>query len=338
MKSNNSKIILSIIIPARNEELYIKKAIDSIFSNGFDNSKLEIILVDAKSTDNTKEIVEEYIKQNQNILYFENEKIFTSYGLNIGIKQANGKYIMLFCAHSNIEKDYFNTAIKIMENEPEVACIGPKILPSYNSTSQKIFYDVIFSPFSNGGVKFRTQNQRMFVNTVAYGIYRKELFEKYGFFDEKFIRAQDYEFNIRIFEQGEKLLFEPKLIAYYYPRSKITDFIRMFFKNGFWKALFAKKHKKSLSIIIFIPALFLFFLIFSFIFLIIPSLRLFALLFIVNYLVFVIIGSLFLSTKNKFKYFLHYFSLMILMHISYGMGFLKGIFTSYKKLENKQQK
>ncbi|MBN2571112.1 MAG: glycosyltransferase [Ignavibacteriales bacterium] len=96
MKFTNSNIILSVIIPARNEVLYLRKAIDSIMSNGFDIAKLVIIIVDAMSNDKMKQIVNELVEQYVNIKYFENKKIFTPYGLNIGIENAIGKYIMLF--------------------------------------------------------------------------------------------------------------------------------------------------------------------------------------------------------------------------------------------------
>ena len=87
----SQKTVVSVIIPSYNGAKYIKDAIDSVLSQ---NVSLEIIFINDFSNDNTDEIMEEYTKKYDNIVYLKNKKsLGVSKTRNKGVALAKGKYI-----------------------------------------------------------------------------------------------------------------------------------------------------------------------------------------------------------------------------------------------------
>ncbi|MBM7560123.1 glycosyltransferase [Marinitoga litoralis] len=109
---------VSVIIPTLNEEKHIEKCLDSIIKN--DYPEKEIIIVDGMSEDKTREIIKKY--QNDNIKIIDNEYKITPIALNIGIKEANGDYIMIAGAHTTYSENYISACVKrLEENKCDIA-------------------------------------------------------------------------------------------------------------------------------------------------------------------------------------------------------------------------
>ena len=107
-------MIVSIIIPCRNEEKYIRKTIDSIIGQDF-NYEFEVIVVDGNSIDSTKEILYSYQKDIKNLIILDNPKKIVPISFNLGLNQSKGKYIIRVDAHSIIEKDFLKNCINVID-------------------------------------------------------------------------------------------------------------------------------------------------------------------------------------------------------------------------------
>ena len=244
---------ISVVIPSREEKHYIGKCLDSVLHGAYPLSKLEILVVDAMSNDGTREIIEEYIARYPQIKLLDNPRKITPVALNIGVKAAQGNIIVILGAHSYIDKDYLSQVISAFSEHPEAICVGG-IRKAVSSSSWETAVELALqTPIASGS----TQHLRNkgFVTTVVYGAYRREAFEKYGFFDERFIRAQDYEFNLRIVRAGGKIYQDPAIKSYYYPRRSPAKLFKQYFQYGDWKMQVLMKHG-ALSIKNFIPPLY----------------------------------------------------------------------------------
>lgn len=94
-----NKPILSICIPTYNREKYLKECLDSVINQEwFDEEKIEIIISDNASKDNTTELVKEYQNKHKNIRYFRNDKNLGSAKniLNLALHLAKWEYVWLF--------------------------------------------------------------------------------------------------------------------------------------------------------------------------------------------------------------------------------------------------
>lgn len=233
-KSNSS--LVSIIIPCWNEEKFITKCLDSILAQDFPKEKLEVLVIDGISEDKTKEIVKEFIKKYPFIKLLENPKKFTPIGLNIGIKEAKGDIIIRMDAHAEYEKNYISQCLKYLK-ECKADNVGGviKTLPSKDNIWAKAIAIVLSHPFGAGNSFFRIGSKKpKWVDTVFGGCYRKEIFKKIGFFNERLIRSQDIEFNQRLRKSGGKILLVPDIKSYYYPQSNFNDFLKHNFNDGIW--------------------------------------------------------------------------------------------------------
>jgi hypothetical protein len=97
-------------------------------------------------------------------------------------------------------------------------------------------------PLGVGNSHFRIGADRpRWVDTVPFGCYRREVFERLGGFDEELARNQDDEFNLRLLRRGGRLLLLPHVESRYYTRDTLAKVWRMFFQYGFFKPLVLRK-------------------------------------------------------------------------------------------------
>jgi glycosyltransferase involved in cell wall biosynthesis len=196
----NINFFVSIIIPCRNEEKYIGKCLDTLLKQDYPKDDLEILVVDGASEDNTKEIVKGYSQKYPFIRLLDNPKKYTPFGLNIGIKLSKGKIIIRTDAHSGYEKDYVSKCVKYLdEYKADNVGGGIKTLPAQNTIQAKAIAIVLSHHFGVGGAVFRKGAQKLVeVDTVFGGCYKKDVFDKIGYFNENLFRTQDLEFNMRL--------------------------------------------------------------------------------------------------------------------------------------------
>ncbi|CAA6819303.1 MAG: Glycosyltransferase (EC [uncultured Sulfurovum sp.] len=328
------KDTISIIIPCLNEEHYIANCIESIIHSDIDFSKTELIFVDGNSSDKTVEIINKYIQKYPFIQVFYNPKKFTPISMNMGIKASTGEYIFVLSAHAKYEKNYFSKLLEQIEIL-NADCVGGVLLTEVKNKNRKSnsIKEILTHKFGVGNASFRTGSSAIQeVDTVAFGCYRKEVFEKYGFFDERLIRNQDIELNKRIVNGGGKIYLIPQVRCIYYARDNFRDLAKNNYSNGFWNILTAyyTKTLNSLSLRHFIPLIFLLSLVLpTLLSLLIPQMIWMALFSLSSYLALVIIISFKLKeNNNNFFYLIGSF---LTLHLSYGWGSLMGIFSLFKK-------
>jgi cellulose synthase/poly-beta-1,6-N-acetylglucosamine synthase-like glycosyltransferase len=230
---------VSIIIPCRNEEIYIGKCLNSIIANDYPKNKLEVLAVDGMSEDGTRRIVEGYTQRYPFIKLLDNPKRITPTALNVGIQRAKGDVIIWMSAHNHYEKDYISRSVESL-NKYGADNVGGimKTLPRENNFTGRAIVASLSHRFGVGNSYFRAQTDKpKWVDTVFGGCYRREVFDRVGLFNENLVRGQDMEFNLRLKKAGGKILLVPDIVSYYYARSDIRSFWKHNFTNGVWAIL-----------------------------------------------------------------------------------------------------
>ena len=249
-------MLLSVIIPVRNEIEYIKKTFNSIIqsTNGID---CQIIFVDGESSDGTYEWLKEEIDKLNNFSLLVNKKKFVNHGFNLAYPKAIGKYISRLDGHSVYPKIYFKNAIRILKENKDISVIGGPAIHKGLSWKGKSIANCMMNPFGVGGSSFRTENSRMYVDTVPFAIYRRNLFDELGLYNEKLVRNQDDEFNYRCRAHGYKILMHPDLKTEYFVRESLTDLIKQYYYYGLYKPDVFKLVPTGKSWYHFIPSLYI---------------------------------------------------------------------------------
>ncbi len=313
---------VAIVIPCRNEEQYISKCIDSVLQQEYAQDKLEVFVCDGCSDDSTVEIVNQYCQKHANVKLLVNKKRTTPYALNLGLKTSDADVKIILGAHSEIKSDYVANCVSCFEVDSQIGCVGGILDNVYESETAQVIGEAMSSPFGVGNAHFRTGAKDGYVDTVAFGAYRKEVFETVGYFDEELTRNQDDEFNFRVQKAGYKIYLSKTIRADYYVRASYSKLARQYYQYGYWKVFVNKKHATVTSIRQLVPMIFVLFLL-SF-----PC-------WIIMNLTFIFIfglscyglGALFFAHKTTTSIWnipAIVFT-FLLLHIGYGSGYLEGV-------------
>lgn len=323
-----SDIILSIVIPSYNEKDYIGKCLQSFYDQSLDRDLFEVLVCDGLSNDGTIEIIHQYEKKEGfNCNLIENQKRKTPYALNLGLKAAKGKYKAIFGAHATADTDFCKNSIEFLDNNKNIACVGGVLENIFENEASKTIGLAMSSPFGVGNAHFRTGEFEGEVDTVAFGVYRAEVFEDIGYFDEELTRNQDDELNFRITKSGRKIFLSKRIKAKYFVRSSFPKLRRQYFQYGYWKVFVNKKHQTITTVRQLIPAFFVAYL-----------------LGVLPIVLFIPFGEIYLSGLLLYLMAAIYFSgklskklneqfsiikVFWILHYNYGLGYLKGILDFY---------
>jgi len=320
---------ISIIIPVYNEERYIEACLDSILQSNYARDKMEVLLVDGMSSDRTKQIIMAFQAKYPFIKHLENKKQIAPVAMNIGIQHAVGDCIFIISAHASYPINYFKVLSEQLYRL-NADCVGGVLYTDIKNKNKKssAIKQVLSSKVGVGNAIFRTGIDKVIeVDTVAFGCYKKEVFEKYGYYDERLVRNQDIELNKRIINGGGKIYLVPDVKCTYYARENFRDLAKNNFANGKWNILTAyyTGTLRSLSLRHFVPLGFVLSLIVPFLLGVWDGRFAYLSLFVaLSYLLLVIIVSL--KLKNSENGLFYLVGGFVTLHLAYGIGSLAGIF------------
>lgn len=191
-----------------------------------------------------------------------NPGLIVSTGLNAAIRAAKGDIIVRMDAHTEFAPDYVRQCVELMQKTGADNVGGPARTKP-RTYLERAISAAYHSPFSVGGARFHDIGYEGFVDTVTYGCWRKETFERFGYFDEELVRNQDDEHNLRIVRGGGKVWQSPEIKSWYRPRGSLRELFKQYMQYGYWKVRVIQKHKLPASVRHLVPGLFLLFLVLS---------------------------------------------------------------------------
>jgi cellulose synthase/poly-beta-1,6-N-acetylglucosamine synthase-like glycosyltransferase len=318
------KSLVSVIVPCRNEEKSIKSCLEAILENDYGSENIEIIVVDGLSTDNSvikiKEVLADHTKAGISII--SNRKMITPVSFNLGIKASKGSYILIVGARHILSKNYISTCLRILNDDSQIGCVGSVGDLVFDSVKSEMIAYATSSSFGVG-LSFRNQSDT-FVDTVGIPLYRRNIFEQIGYFDENLVRNQDDELNYRVRKSGYKIYVTSETRIKYYVRTRFKDLFKQYYQYGYWKVFVNRKHKTITTFRQVIPVLFVLFVVIG----LIGSIFLkFFSLFYFGIIILYLCTGLFISSKKTWKLssIIQIMISFIILHSSYGIGYLNGI-------------
>lgn len=317
---------VTVVIPCRNEQLYIEECITAIYSCELpEDFFIKVYVVDGMSDDGTRAIVQQLQNRYSSLFLIDNKLQLTPYAFNLGI-EAGGQadFIQIVGARHILSENYIFQCIKKLTNDPKTWCIGGKIINEFVNETGAIIAKVMGTTLGMGIGNFRTLEQSAYTDTVTSPMYPYWVIEKIGLFDEELIRNQDDDYNFRVSQAGGAIFFNAEISLKYYVRGDFKGLWRQFFQYGYWKVYVNRKHKSVTTLRQIAPPLFVLYLI---IFLLNISSVQFLLLNIpfIVYCIAVAYISLKLKQSNRSLSWLGFLSTFPIIHLSYGLGYLKGI-------------
>ena len=193
--------LVSIIIPCYNHGEYIDEAVSSCLNQTYKN--IEIIIVNDGSTDEfTNTLLSSYGREKTKVITTKNQGLPTA--RNVGIQEANGKYILPLDADDKIAPTYIEKAVKILEQNSNIGIVY--CLAEFFGTQKGLWElpECITSNILNGNCIF------------CSALFRKSDWEKVGGYKKEMIYGwEDYEFWLSLIEMGRKTYRIPEVLFFY---------------------------------------------------------------------------------------------------------------------------
>jgi len=327
---------VSILLPVRNEEKYIKSCLQSLLSQDYPLGKIEILIADGLSTDNTRSVINELKLDHSHISLFDNPGRIVPVGLNILIREAKGEVIIRVDGHTTISSDYIRQCVQALDSYG-AQNVGGRMNPVGSNLFGEAVAAATSTPFGIGGGRFHFSEKQEWVDTVYLGAWPKTVFEEIGLFDEELVRDQDDEFNYRLRASGGKILLTPKVKSFYTVRSSPKALWKQYFEYGFWKVRVLQKHPRQMSLRQFVPLAFVVALIMTFLLsLMFPWGWKALLALLAVYLLANLSASIMTASGQGFKKLILLPLAFAIIHLSYGLGFLGGLFKFWNRWQDKK--
>ncbi len=316
---------VSVVVPCRNENDHIETCVRSLLAQEPPPGGFEIIVADGMSDDGTRDLLIQLATRNETLRVIDNPAGTTPCGMNAGIRNARGRYVAIMGAHNIYAPDYLRQSVEILEKH-DADNVGGAMFCTAESELQRAIAASHHSSFSVGGARWHNPDYEGLADTVFGGVYRREVFDKIGLFDEDLVRNQDDEFNLRLARDGGKIWQSPKIKSWYTPRGSLRALFRQYMQYGYWKVRVIQKHKLPASMRHLIPGCFVLSLIILSLASLLWSPAVWALLWLLAiYSLCNIAASILTAATSGWSLFSLLPLVFFTYHFSYGYGFLRGI-------------
>ena len=252
--------MVSVVIPCFNEKAHIELCVRSILAQEPLPGGFEIIVADGLSTDGTRDILWKLAAEYRQLRVVDNPRRITPCAMNSGIRAARGQYVAILGAHTEYASNYLQVCAELLEAHPEVCCTGGPIISVGRGAFGQAVAAVMSHPLGVGNAKHRHPNYEGYAEGACFPMFRRNVFDKIGVYDESLIRNQDDEFNFRLAQHGEKVFISPRARCTYFVRETPRYLFRQYFQYGFWRVAVLRKHRLPASLRQIVPPLFMSFM------------------------------------------------------------------------------
>src|SRR4051794_8296920 len=246
---------ISVVAPVRNEGSNVDHFVSDLAAQDF-RGELEVLVADGNSADDSAERLRAAAwAAGLNLRIIENPAGWVSHGLNVCIREARGDLIVRLDCHSRYPADYLRRCAELSE-QTGAWNVGGRLVPTGTTPMERAVACAMDSPFGGIGWTRSSGGDRVETDTVTFGAFRPEVFERVGLFDEALVRNQDDEFNMRLRAAGGRIVLDPAITVMYRPRGSFAGVWRQYFEYGLWKVPVMLKHRRIATVRGVVPLVF----------------------------------------------------------------------------------
>lgn len=250
-----------VVIPCRNEVGYIERCLRSLIATDRTGLEVEVWVCDGMSDDGTRSIIERIGEEVPWIRLVDNPDRTTPHAMNLGLRPTGYSVGIILGAHAEVDTAFLRENLALLSAHPEAGCVGGIIENVYLDEASRRIGMAMGHPFGVGNAHFRTGGKEGVVDTVAFGAYRREVFDRIGFFDERLVRNQDDEFNYRLIKAGWTIRLSQRIRSRYHVRADRGKLYAQYRQYGYWKVYVNRLHKSVTTWRQLVPAAFVLFLV-----------------------------------------------------------------------------
>jgi succinoglycan biosynthesis protein ExoA len=249
---------ISVIVPVRNEERFIRQTLLGILRQ--DYARFEVIVADGRSTDATRDVVRSLQTDWPNLNLVDNPGRLSSAGRNAAIRASRGDIILLIDGHCELKNPSYLADLAELFTRSGAESVGrPQPLEIGGASPfQRAVAAARCSWLGHHPDSFIYSDREQFVPPESVAVaYRREVFDRIGYFDETFDAGEDVEFNHRLRLAGMRCFFSPRVRVPYHPRATSRGLFRQMVRYGRGRMRLLRKHPDTFSFPCLVPAAFI---------------------------------------------------------------------------------
>jgi succinoglycan biosynthesis protein ExoA len=236
---------VSVLVPVRNEATGIRAAAETMLAQRFPG-RLEFLFMDGRSEDATRAILEELAREDDRIRVLDNPGRGIPEALNIGLRQARGRFVARMDAHALYPPGYLATGVSRLERGGAAYVTGPQVPHGVDPGSRRISL-ALASPLGAGGAGFRRELAEETETDAGFtGLWRRETLERLGGWREDWLVNEDGELAARLRKDGGRIVCVPEMAALYVPRRTLRALARQYWRYGQYRAKTCRLHPESM--------------------------------------------------------------------------------------------
>lgn len=317
---------ISFIVVAYNAAGSLGALLEDLLAQTIPHEQIEALLVDSASTDATRAIMLDFAKATPfEVKVLDNPRRWLASGINVALAAATGDAIIRLDAHARIPKDFLENNLRALARGEDI--VGGCVLGGAPSGAwESVLRTVDTSRFCGGAAPFRNGGEARYVDTLAYALYRREVYDKVGLYDERLRRTEDNDMHYRMRKAGYRFYFSPDIVSYHAARATMRGQLRQKWGNGYWIGRTMRIQPRCFAPRHLIPALFVLALLFGLLLLPFSVWPLLLLLsaYLACDLVFAVRGAL-SQESGRLLALLTLPFLFPAVHVVYGVGTLAGL-------------
>src|SRR5579864_2587226 len=236
---------VSVVMPVRNEERHLAESVRHVLGQDYPGP-LELVLAVAPSTDRTEQIARDLQAGEARITVVANPSGKIPAALNVAVRTARHQVIARIDGHALFPPGYLRTAVAVLA-ETGAADVGGVMAAEGQSPFERAVAWGMTSKAGVGSAGWHTGGQAGPADSVYLGVYRREMIEQAGGWDEEMLRAEDWELNYRIRARGGLVWFTPGLQVTYRPRENVRRLGAQYFHYGRWRRVIVREHPETAS-------------------------------------------------------------------------------------------
>jgi len=236
---------VSVVMPVRNEERHLAESVRHVLGQDYPGP-LELVLAVGPSADRTEQIARDLQAAEPRITVVANPSGKIPAGLNLAVRTARHQVIARIDGHALFPPSYLRTAIAVLA-QTGAADVGGVMAAEGETPFQQAVAWGMTSKAGVGSAGWHTGGVAGPADSVYLGVYRRELIERAGGWDEEMLRAEDWELNYRIRARGGLVWFTPELQVTYRPRASLAALGAQYFHYGRWRRVVVREHPETAS-------------------------------------------------------------------------------------------
>jgi succinoglycan biosynthesis protein ExoA len=315
--------LVSVVLPVRNEAKDLGACLDAVLAQDYPRERMEILVADGMSDDATRDVVASYARRDPRIRLVDNPGRIVPTALNAAIRAFKGDVLVRVDGHTIVERDYVSKGVEGLRRSG-ADIVGGTMRAVGSSTFGRAVALATSTPMGVGGSSFHYAEREHEAESVYMGTFLRDVFARFGQFNESCVRNQDDEFTYRVRESGGKVFLIPSMRSIYFPRESPRALFRQYYQYGYFKVLVASLHPRMMRPRHVIPSLFVLglFLALAAALIVPPAALLLAGLLLLHALL--SLGFAFREGRKDPSAWLLVPGPTILLHVAYGAGFIAG--------------